>query len=168
MFPDERDKNLLKLLLYLLTINPRARIPAKQALMNPFFQEVSSFIWGGFAALVALFFPSTCRLTCVCPSPQRRAFVRFYFSCLGCCQSPLMRSEGKASGLDDANGMLEGLGRGEREKREEGGREGGTEPVSTPSHATPHPAPLVFWDVFKFPKKCGGQAARSVREQALL
>jgi len=42
MFPDERDKNLLKLLLYLLTINPRARIPAKQALMNPFFQEGSS------------------------------------------------------------------------------------------------------------------------------
>jgi hypothetical protein len=41
MFPDERDKNLLKLLLYLLTINPRARIPAKQALMNPFFQEGS-------------------------------------------------------------------------------------------------------------------------------
>jgi serine/threonine protein kinase len=41
MFPDERDKNLLKLLLYLLTINPRARISAKQALMNPFFQEVS-------------------------------------------------------------------------------------------------------------------------------
>ena len=41
MFPDERDKNLLKLLLYLLTINPRARIPAKQALMNPFFQEVT-------------------------------------------------------------------------------------------------------------------------------
>jgi len=41
MFPDERDKNLLKLLLYLITINPRARIPAKQALMNPFFQEGS-------------------------------------------------------------------------------------------------------------------------------
>lgn len=41
MFPDERDKNLLKLLLYLLTINPRARIPAKQALMNPFFAEGS-------------------------------------------------------------------------------------------------------------------------------
>jgi hypothetical protein len=40
MFPDERDKNLLKLLLYLLTINPRARIPAKQALLNPFFSEV--------------------------------------------------------------------------------------------------------------------------------
>jgi dual-specificity kinase len=39
MFPDERDKNLLKLLLYLLTINPRARIPAKQALLNPFFAE---------------------------------------------------------------------------------------------------------------------------------
>jgi hypothetical protein len=43
MFPDERDKNLLKLLLYLLTINPRARIPAKQALMNPFFLEVCLF-----------------------------------------------------------------------------------------------------------------------------
>mmetsp|Transcript_27494 Transcript_27494/g.80236 ORF Transcript_27494/g.80236 Transcript_27494/m.80236 type:complete len:652 (+) Transcript_27494:2909-4864(+) len=39
MFPDERDGNLLKLLMYLLTINPRVRIPAKHALQHPFFKE---------------------------------------------------------------------------------------------------------------------------------
>lgn len=60
MFPDDRDKHLLKLLLYLLTINPRARIPAKQALMNPFFQEVNMVFRvgtgsSGVAAVVSAF-----------------------------------------------------------------------------------------------------------------
>ena len=38
MFPDDRDKDLLDLLIYVLTIDPRKRITAKQALQNPFFQ----------------------------------------------------------------------------------------------------------------------------------
>jgi hypothetical protein len=73
MFPDERDKNLLKLLLYLLTINPRARIPAKQALMNPFFQEVGRFF--GFVVIpfktTKLLMRLTLSIRASLPSPIR-------------------------------------------------------------------------------------------------